>query len=198
MKIIDARAVELRLEKHKYNSSPILFKILYDKYFRSDLYEKIRKEEISDSLSDTSIRGLKFDLAYFDKVNDVLPENNQNFDELVYMNYHNFLHKEKIIFGKFAMFALGQYCLIYLLKKAKLENSKFIFLDNNRLIYNKLISVKMILFGVMKLNLICLSVGFTYFFANYLTEKYSIDLSTEENDIQNRHRRSHMLYSKLL
>ncbi len=176
------------LEKIKYQTSPALFKILYDKYNRPNFYNSVLQNKISDDKK--KIHTIKSEFQYN---NDQL--SSMIFEENIIYSYYEQLYKDKILITSTLLISLFQFGLYGVLHKINLDSRTFIFLDNNRLLFNRLLTIakavkSFLMFNVTVSMLFCIFYTGKYFVRVYYKPK------VEEEYLRNNYRRSLLIYNK--
>lgn len=187
-----------KIEKLKYLTSPTIFKILYDKYNRPNIYQQIIKKKISEIDKEKVLRieiKNKFDKTCDD--NNLLSNTPYKFEENIIYSFHNTIFKERFMLVTIVLANIFQLGVYNIVKSLKIEQKTFIFLDNNRAIFNKLIYFNSGFLSFLKFNMGLTSLIFVYCFGNYLVKEYYRP-SNEEKFLLENYRRSAMLYSKIL
>ena len=194
--IIGKNFLENYFLKRKYFQAPIIYKILYDKNSR---------KEIFDSIKEKTVHEIQFENFKLDKNFNQFPIDEKNtasypttdFTEFLILSYYDHLYKEKILAHLFTFFTLFQFFIFKMFKSVNWENKKFIFLDNNRMIMNKICSFNLFLQGLMKINLFLLGGLTFYYYMKYISDKLGNSVKDEEKEIEEKYKRSILLYSKL-
>jgi hypothetical protein len=174
------------LDYFLYKTSPVIFRILYDKYYRSDLYREIRSRTLSKvkevNLTDFAVK------AFDDKVATSVPE----FRLLeYYMRSGESCIKAVVSFSFSCMSGL----LYLIMKRMQLEKKDFIFLDNNRIIYNRLNLGRIVFKEIVRINIFfMLGVSMVYFI-NFLF--YRLQTPEEVEIVEKQFNRDLALYRKL-
>jgi len=177
------------LEKIKYQSSPVLFKILYDKYNRPNFYNSILQNKISDDKK--NIQTIKSEFKpNKEEISSMV------FEENIIYSYYEQLYKDKLLITSTLLISLFQIGFYGALHKINLDNRTFIFLDNNRLLFNRLLSItkgvkSFIMFNITASLLFCI-----FYIGKYFTRVY-YKPKVEEEYLRNNYRRSMLIYNKL-
>lgn len=218
-------------ERLKYFTSPTIYKILYDKYSRPDIYRSICELKISEiNTLDTDFK--KSVIKNFSNMNKTLDENfysqykyndknsqsnppealtsnNQSlltttnyqnytnsFPELIVLSYYNQLFQEKSFIAALSLITLGQFTLSKVLN-INWDRKKFIFLDNNRAIFNKIIKANVGLANLTQLSFY-LTLSALLYFTSKMIYRNLYDKLEEEEMIKDKYKRSLILYQQLL
>ena len=161
-----------KIEKLKYLTSPTIFKILYDKYNRPNIYQQIIKKKISEIDKEKVLRieiKNKFDKTSDD--NNLLSNTPYKFQENIIYSFHNTIFKERFMLATIVLANIFQLGVYNIIKSLKIEQKTFIFLDNNRAIFNKLIFFNTGFLNFLKFNMGFTSLIFVYCFGNYLVRE---------------------------
>ena len=179
-------------EKVKYLSSPLVYRILYDKYKRPEIYQKIKSNKILNFTCER-VPGLKNKFSK-DQVKENFTNPDSFQEHLVYTYYETMFNYKIFVLG-LGGFSLSQYGLIKYLQGFKFEDRMFIFLDNNRAIFNRLIGVNKGLITFMRMNLAVSLFAVFYFTVEILVKMYYRPKREEEMVLSN-YKRSSMLYKR--
>jgi hypothetical protein len=201
-KYLSGEKIENFIEKRKYLNAPLIYRILYDKYFRPDIYEKVINQTTNEIIEKTN-----FDPEFKSKLNNFQKSLNttseieflkktKNFEELIVLSVYDKLWKDKLFIFTCAALSISNLVFLALVKRSHLEKKKFIFLDNNRIVFNKIVGVNLFFINVVKLNFFVFSGFSIYFLMLYIFKKNTLNLE-EENILINNYKRSIILYSNL-
>jgi hypothetical protein len=189
--------INLKLEKIKYLSSPIIYRILYDKYNRPEIFSKIRTNKISEVKYE---KVMKIEMTNkFINIPDNQNIANQSkiaFQENLIYSYYNTIFNERVFLLNLVAINLSQVAIYKLLTNLNFDKKSFIFLDNNRAIFNKILSVCKGLTNFLKFNVGLTTIMLVYFSGNYLVKEYYRP-SQEEKLLIDEYKRSNMLYRKI-
>jgi hypothetical protein len=168
-----------------YKTSPAVFKLLYDKYYRTDIYNDIRQKTFA-TVEEIPIN---FSPGVY---NDKIPTNVADFKILDY--YMNRSENSIKAIATFSAACLNG--LIYgILRTLQLEKKEFIFLDNNRMIYNRLNLAKIIFREFVKVNgVLLLGLSFIYL-VRFIS--YRFHPPEEIEMVMNKYPRDIALYNRL-
>jgi hypothetical protein len=190
--------INQKFEKLKYQTSPTIFKILYDKYNRPDIYNKIIDKQISLINQEKVLKiEIKNKFGKTSENNNLNSNTPYKFQENLIYSFYDTIFKERMMLMSLVLANVFQFGVYKLVKSLKIEQKTFIFLDNNRAIFNKLIKFNTGFLNFLKFNMGLTSLLFVYYFGNYLVKEYYRP-SKEEMCLLDNYRRSIMLYSKIL
>jgi hypothetical protein len=169
-----------------YLVSPDAFRLLYDKYYRTDLYNQVRSRTFSGT---SKIDYKEFNNKVYNQ--KLIPK----IDELIVINYYMNLG-EYYLKMILALVGASVNSLFYFsMVRMKFEKRNFIFLDNNRLIYNKLNFGRVLVREGVKINSIWLFGATLYFLFQYSSKKYFVPVEIDQ--IGQTYNRDILLYQRV-
>ncbi len=178
-------------EKLKYNFSPISYKILYDKYCRPEIYNSITHLLISNFKRENI---LDLELDYFPSEFKI--SNVETYPEILVLQYYHNLFEEITFISSLLFLTFNQYAVYKISENLQWEKRRFIFLDNNRALFNKIAMCNIGFSGVAKFMMYM-----TFFITSIYTCKLGCNMMVEgleeEAVVMNMYKRSEMLYNKL-
>jgi len=177
-------------EKLKYLTSPIIFKILYDKYNRPEIYEQIRANKLYE-LSKFHNKKLKNNFS-----SQNLVVNAEYFQEVLVYYFYEYQFKEKVFILNLTIFNLFQFFTMKLIKNICNDATLFVFLDNNRAIYNKIIKSNIGLTKIISFNIYICSLLTGYSLCRFLIKSINRP-KREELYLRDKYKRSLLIYNKL-
>lgn len=188
-----------RIEYFCYSHAPVIYKILYDKYHRPEIYKDIRNTTIYDARMNRDRNNNKI---YDFKSNSVSVSTDQNKKErmpfkeqLVFEYYKNLMQEKRNLYYLSGSFVVNL-LFVKTFQKLKLESKEFIFLDNNRLIYNKLNDMRKVLYKILRANLYFVGCITFILFLRINIYKHLVHIE-EEKEISKNYKREIILYNSI-
>jgi hypothetical protein len=179
------------LDKFNYLTAPLAYKIVFDKYRRPELYSKLVSKEITQ-INEKDTKALRH--IEFENLKDF--SECENFEEhLIYHYYEGLSFIKKSIIG-IGLVIYFQYLFLNILNSSKLDDKMFVFLDNNRAIFNRLMRFHKNLQIFIKFNYGLCKYIFLYFVIVLAIKMYYKPKEQEENILEN-YKRTQLIYKKL-
>ena len=126
----------------KYKLFPNFYKIIYDKIYRPNLFEKINNNTIFNIRHNNKHLDIELLNLNSFSLNESNKENNQSMEEFIILQYYDNVFSDIMTsFTILSMLVISK-CITrftYQYSYSSLNKHLFIFLDNNRLIKNNLI-----------------------------------------------------------
>jgi hypothetical protein len=167
-----------------YKTSPSIMKLLYDKYYRNELFNKITK---SSYIEPGSIIYSNFENTKIN--NDII------FEELVALKYYTTIFEYKMKIALSISFSVLNYIIYRMIKVNNMQSKEFVFVDNNRMIYNTLNKTHSTLAKIIKYNAM-ISFSLSMGLVTLLLFKY-FEVPDEVYEITNTYEKEKITYDKL-
>lgn len=192
--------VEELLTRLSYRFSDTIYKVLYDKYRRPLVYETVRQCSFFDrEWNDEMLKILNLS-DFTEQKLDVFADQEdlgvRKFEELRLVRLFEKSCKENLICFNLCIFALMQQSIFKIIDYCQFDKKIFIFVDNNRLLHNKLIYSIGMVTNMQKFSS-QVSLGIFGCAAFFLLSRHFFQNVVDCSKLRSQYRRQIALYNKI-
>ncbi len=194
------RFIEYDLEKN-FKSYPILYRLLHDKkndtkFFNDLNYQDFEEIKHVNKKKEKFILGIE---SYVNKLYFETENKNLNFEENLFLQKTDYLTFAKMNAKISLFFTILSYSLMKFTKKSMEAKKPFAFLDNNRLLHNRLYALRTSLNYSLKFFYVCFSgILVTNLIMIYVLKYIYYNDKELENKLKERYLNKFFFYEEML
>ncbi len=183
----------------KYQIFPLSYKMIYDRIFRPDIYAQVNSNSIYNIRhNNNNLKGGMCKINSFFNREENIVEKDKTIQEFLILQHYGNAYNDLITSASFIGVLLFTKMLKYIgLKQINEILSPFIFIDNNRLIFNKIIKKLNRLKNLFLAFNISFSIISLFYLARFLYKSKWVRLKEDTNFQDALNKRVFILYENL-